>query len=125
VYFVHNCFAILHSHTQRTNHHTTIIQSYHSQTIIPSSYQNHTILKTYVYIFLRKYAESMQKVCGFQTLSDLFKIVVLNTQSEVIFFFLPLIRLGCPADTSVFVLKHLTPSLVEHRSGKILLLSLY
>ena len=28
-------FAILHSHTQLTNHHTEVIQSYHFQTIIP------------------------------------------------------------------------------------------
>ena len=41
-------FAILHSHTQLTNHHTTIVQSYHFQTIILSSYQNHTILETYI-----------------------------------------------------------------------------
>ena len=28
-------FAILHSHTQLTNHHTEVIQSYHFQTITP------------------------------------------------------------------------------------------
>ena len=40
------------SHTHLTNHHTEVIQSYHFQTIIPSSYQNHTILETYVNVYI-------------------------------------------------------------------------
>ena len=41
-------FAILHSHTQLTNHHTEVIQSYHIQTIILLSHQNQSNLETYV-----------------------------------------------------------------------------
>ena len=51
VYFVQtvcNFFSCTPSHTQLTNHHTTIIQSYHFQTIIPKSYQNQSNLETYV-----------------------------------------------------------------------------
>ena len=51
-------FAILHSHTQLTNHHTEVIQSYHIQTIILLSHQNQSNLETYVYI-----VESNNKLC--------------------------------------------------------------
>ena len=48
------CMRSQHSQTQLPNHHTTIIQSHHYQTIIPKSHKNHTILETYVYICRRK-----------------------------------------------------------------------
>ena len=54
-------FAILHSHTQLTNHHTEVIQSYHFQTIIPSSYQNHTILEIYIYRLFERRAFDLSR----------------------------------------------------------------
>ena len=49
-----NFFSCSPSNTQLPNYHTTIIQSYHFQTIILSSYQNHTILETYIFVFCRR-----------------------------------------------------------------------
>jgi hypothetical protein len=46
------CMRSQHSQTQLPNHHTTIIQSHHYQTIIPKSHKNHTILETYIYIYI-------------------------------------------------------------------------
>ena len=39
-------FVPIRTFDEFTNHHTEVIQSYHFQTIILSSYQNHTILET-------------------------------------------------------------------------------
>ena len=57
------CMHSQHSQIQLPNHHTTIIQSYHIQTIIPKSYQNHSNLETYVYMrwYLMRFLENASR----------------------------------------------------------------